>query len=133
METYFIVGQVPPEAFMGFMLMTIVPKHLNEIKEFQNFDYLAFREQLLEVLEKPYLATAYLNALATVTHNREETLRVHVPRSTLGAEGSSDPRTFGTGTHSHYKLHARTSRQATRGVPRNCQGSDCSRSRTTGY
>ena len=33
-ETYFTVGQVPPEAFVGFMLMKIVPKHLNEIKEY---------------------------------------------------------------------------------------------------
>ena len=41
-ETYFTVGQVSPEAFVGFMLMKIVPKHLNKIKEYQNLDYLAF-------------------------------------------------------------------------------------------
>ena len=51
METYFTVGQVPPEAFVGLMLIKIVPKHLNEIKEYQNLDYLAFREKLLEVFE----------------------------------------------------------------------------------
>ena len=32
MVTYFTVGQVPPEAFVGFMLMKIVLKHLNKIK-----------------------------------------------------------------------------------------------------
>ena len=34
METYFTVGQVPPEAFVGFMLIKIIPKHLNEIKDY---------------------------------------------------------------------------------------------------
>ena len=42
METLFTVGQIPPEAFEGFMLMKIVPTHLNEIKEYQNLAYLAF-------------------------------------------------------------------------------------------
>ncbi len=50
-ETYFTVGQFPPEAFVGFMLMKIVPKHLNKIKEYQNLDYLSFREKLLKVLK----------------------------------------------------------------------------------
>ena len=53
METYFTVGQIPPKAFVGFMLMKIVPKYYNEIKEYQNLDYLAFREKLLEVFEEP--------------------------------------------------------------------------------
>ena len=74
MKTYFTVGQVPPEAFVGFMIMKIVPKHLNEIKEYQNLDYLAFREKLLEVFEEPDMATAYLNELATVPQDREETI-----------------------------------------------------------
>ena len=34
METYFTIGQVPPEAFVGLMLMKIVPCHLNEIKQY---------------------------------------------------------------------------------------------------
>ncbi len=83
METYFTVGQVPPEAFVGFMLMKIVPKHLNEIKEYQNLDYLAFREKLLEVFEEPDMATAYLNALATVTQDREETISGYMHRVRL--------------------------------------------------
>ena len=29
MEKYFTIGQVPPDAFVGFMLMKIVPKYLN--------------------------------------------------------------------------------------------------------
>ena len=32
METYFIIGQVSPEAFVVFVLMKIIPLHLNEIK-----------------------------------------------------------------------------------------------------
>ena len=32
METYFIIGQVPPEAFTGCIQMQIAAKHLNEIK-----------------------------------------------------------------------------------------------------
>ena len=35
METYFTFGQVLPEAFVGFMLMKIVLRHLNEIKQYQ--------------------------------------------------------------------------------------------------
>ncbi len=34
METYFTVGQVPPEAFVKFILIKIVSKQLNEIKEY---------------------------------------------------------------------------------------------------
>ena len=83
METYFTVGQVPPEAFVGFMLMKIVQKHLNEIKEYQNLDYLAFRENLLEVFEEPDMATAYLNALATVAQDREETISEYMHRVRL--------------------------------------------------
>ena len=63
METYFTVGQVPPKALVVFMLMKIVPKHLNEIKEYENLDYLAFRNQLLQLFDEPDMATAYLNAL----------------------------------------------------------------------
>ena len=47
METYFTVGQVPPAAFVGFIFMKIIPKHLNKIIEYQNLDYLAFREKLI--------------------------------------------------------------------------------------
>ena len=67
METYFTIGQVPPEAFVSFMLMKIVTRHLNETKLYQSLDYLAFREKLVEVFEEPNLATAYLNALASLS------------------------------------------------------------------
>ena len=83
METYFTVGQVPHEAFVGFMLMKIVPKHLNEIKEYQNLDYLAFREKLLEVFEEPDMATAYLGSLAAVAQDREETISEYMHRVRL--------------------------------------------------
>ena len=81
MESYFTVGQVPPEAFVGFMLMMIVPKHLNKIKEY--LDNLAFREKLLEVFEEFDMATAYLNALATVTQDRQETISEYTHRVRL--------------------------------------------------
>ena len=80
METHFKVCQVPPEAFVGFILMKSVPKHLNEIKEYQKLDYLAFQEKLLEILEKPYMATAYLNALARVTQDREDPISEYMHR-----------------------------------------------------
>ena len=83
METYFTVGQVQPEAFVGFMMMKIVPKHLNKSKEYQNFDYLEFREKLLEVFEKPDMATAYLGALATVAQDREQTISEYMHRVRL--------------------------------------------------
>ena len=83
METYFTVGQVPLEAFVGFMLIIIVPKHINKIKEYQNFDNLAYREKLLEVFKEPHMATACLNTLATVTQNREETISDNMHRVRL--------------------------------------------------
>ena len=42
MEAYIIVGQVPPETFVEFMMMKILPKHLNEIKKYQNLDDVEF-------------------------------------------------------------------------------------------
>ena len=74
METYFTIGQVPPEAFVGFMLMKIVPRHLNELKQYQSLDYLGFRKKLVEVFEEPDLATAYLNALASLSQTRYESI-----------------------------------------------------------
>ena len=43
--------------------MKIVPRHLNEIEECQSLEYIAVRQKLLEVFEKPDLLTAYFNAL----------------------------------------------------------------------
>ena len=83
MENYFTIGQVPPEAFVGFMLMKIVPKHLNEIKEYQNLDYLWFREKLVEVFEDPDLANAHLNALSNVLQNRDESISDYMHRVRL--------------------------------------------------
>lgn len=40
---YFTIGQVPPEAFFGFMLINFVFRYLTEIKQYHSFDYLAFR------------------------------------------------------------------------------------------
>ena len=45
------------------MLMKIVLKHFNKIKEYKNLDYLAFREKLLKVFEKFDMATSYLNVI----------------------------------------------------------------------
>ena len=63
--------------------MNIVPKYLNKIKEFQNLDYLAFQEKLLEVFNEPDMATAYLNALATETQGRAETISEYMHRVRL--------------------------------------------------
>ena len=73
-ETYFTIGQVPSEAFVGFMLMKVVPRHLNEIKQYHSLDYLGFREKLVEVFEEPDLATAYLNAFASLSQTRDESI-----------------------------------------------------------
>ena len=83
METYFTVGQIPPEAFVGFMLMKIVPKHLDEIKEYRTLDYLSFREKLLEVFEEPDLTTTHLNALASIAQDRDETISAYMRRVRL--------------------------------------------------
>ena len=56
------------------MLMKIVPKHLNEIKEYKILDYLALREKLFEVFDEPDMATAYHTKLATVTQDREKSI-----------------------------------------------------------
>ena len=60
--------------------MKIVPKHLNEITEYQNLDYLAFREKLYEVFDKLDMATAYLKALAAVNQDREKTISEYMHR-----------------------------------------------------
>ena len=62
------------------MLMKIIRKHLNEIKEYQNLDYLEFREKLLEVIEEPDMATAYREALAAVTQDLEKTISEYMHR-----------------------------------------------------
>ena len=82
-ETYFTIGQVPPEAYVGFMLMKIVPRHLNEIKQYHSLDYLSFREKLVEVFEEPDLATAYLNALASLSETRDESIYNYMHRARL--------------------------------------------------
>ena len=72
METYFTIKQVSLKAFVGFMLMKILPRHLNENKQYQLLDYLAFREKQIEVFEKLDLATAYLNAIASLSQTRDK-------------------------------------------------------------
>ena len=64
-------------------MMNIVPKYLNEIKEYQNLDYLEFREKLLEIFEEPDMATAYLGAFAAVAQDREETISEYIDRVRL--------------------------------------------------
>ena len=65
------------------MLMKIVPRHLNEIKQYQSLDYLSFREKLVEVFEEPDLATAYLNALASLSQTRDESISDYMHRARL--------------------------------------------------
>lgn len=81
MKTYFTVEQVPQEAFVGFMLMKIVPKYFIKIKKHQNLDYIKFREKLLEVFKKnPNLATAYMGAYAAITQDRKEIISEYMHR-----------------------------------------------------
>ena len=83
METYFTIGQVFFEAFVGFMLMKIVPKHFNKIKQSQSLNYLEFREKLVEVFEEPDMATAYLNALSSLSQTHVETISEYMHRARL--------------------------------------------------
>ena len=82
-KNYFTIGQVPFDAFVGFMLMKIVPKHLNEINQYQSLGYLEFREKLVEVFEKSDMATAYLNALSSLSQTREESISDYMLRARL--------------------------------------------------
>ena len=83
METYFTIGQIPPDTFVGFMLTKIVPRHLTEIKRFKDLDYLQFREKLIEVFQEPDLATVYLNALSNVAQERDESISDYMHRVRL--------------------------------------------------
>ena len=83
METYLTIGQVPPEAFVGFMLMKIVPRHLNEITQYQSLNYRGFLKKFVEVFEEPDLATAYLNALASLSQTRDESISDYMHRARL--------------------------------------------------
>ena len=83
METYFKIRQVPPEIFVGFMLIKIVPRYLNKIKQYQSLDYLGFREKLVEVFHEPDRATAYLNALASLSQTRDESISHYMHRAEL--------------------------------------------------
>ena len=62
------------------MMMKIFPKHLNEIKEYQNLNYLEFCEKLLEIFEEPDMATAYLGVLAAVAQDRSISEYMHQVR-----------------------------------------------------
>ena len=83
METYFAIGQVTPKALVCFMLMKIVPRHLNETKQYQSLDYFAFREKLVEVFKEPDLATVYLNALESLSRTRDEFISDYMHRARL--------------------------------------------------
>lgn len=43
-QTYFMIGQLTPEEFVGLMMIKIVPSYLSEIKQYQSVDYFEFRE-----------------------------------------------------------------------------------------
>ena len=83
MESYFTIGQVPADAFVGCMLMKIVPKHLNKIKRYQTLDYLAFLAKLVKVFEDPDMATAHLTALSNFSQTIEESISEYMLRARL--------------------------------------------------
>ena len=63
--------------------MKIVPRVLNEVKQYQLLGYFALREKLVEVFEEPDLATAYLNALASLSQMRDESISDYMHRARL--------------------------------------------------
>ena len=65
------------------MLIKIAPIPINEIKQYQSPDYLSFREKLVEVFEEPDLATAYPNALASLSPTRDESISDYMHRARL--------------------------------------------------
>ena len=73
-ETYFIIGQVPPEAFTGCMQMNIAAKHLNKVQRYAHLKYIQFREKLIEILEEPDTATTYFSTLQSAYQEREEAI-----------------------------------------------------------
>ena len=83
METYFVIGQVPSDAFVGFMMTKIVPKHLKEIDQYRKLEYLEFREKLIEIFEEPDMATAYLNQLSSIDQDRDESMSAFMHRVRL--------------------------------------------------
>jgi hypothetical protein len=83
METYFVIGQVPSDAFVGFMMTKIVPKHLKEIDQYRKLEYLEFREKLIEIFEEPDMATAYLNQLSSIVQDRDESMSAFMHRVRL--------------------------------------------------
>ena len=64
------------------MLMKIVP-YTKWNKKYQSLDYLAFREKLVEVINMPDLATAYLNALWCLFERRDKTTSCYKHRLRL--------------------------------------------------
>ena len=82
-ETYFTIGNIPPESFVGFIYTKIAPQHLNEIKQYRSLDYLPFREKLIEVFEEPDLATAHLNSFANLAQTQDETISEYMRRARL--------------------------------------------------
>ena len=65
------------------MLIKIVPRYLNDIQNYKSLDYLGFQEKLVEVFEKPDLATAYLNAIASLSQTRDESICDYMHRARL--------------------------------------------------
>ena len=65
------------------MLMKIVPRQLNEIKQYQSLNYLAFREKLVEVYYKPDFSTAYSNAFASLSQTSDDSIVDDMHRARL--------------------------------------------------
>ena len=63
--------------------MKIVPKHLNEIKQYQSLGYLEFREKLVEIFEEPDMTTANRNAQSSLSQTREESISEYMLRARL--------------------------------------------------
>ena len=60
MEVYFIVSNLKPNAYVGFMLQKISHPYFKEVVDYKEMAYFDFREKLIEVFGVPDFATSRL-------------------------------------------------------------------------
>ena len=114
------------------MLMKIVPRHLNEINQYYFLDYLCFKEKLVEVFKEPDLATAYLNALASLLQTRDESISDYMHCARLLVIKAHPDLAHAPRAHSHYEFSSKAVRSLARLFPRRREDTDCCRRRAAG-
>ena len=83
MENYFTICQVLPEAFVDFMLMKIVSKRLNQIKQYQFLSDLEFCKKQVKIFDDLVMETEYLNALSSLSQSLEKSISDYMNRARL--------------------------------------------------